>query len=124
MYIIIWHRNHLGIMCSNGLPLAGLTSINFPISDDAEITARASYSFTDDFADGNTDDLNTQIPGHEVVDARVAYNNLRHHFEIALWIQNAFDETYRIQAFDVAGSGFALFALPRTYGVTFRKTFD
>lgn len=98
------------------------TDLHFPFGDDAEITARISYSFTDDFADGNTDDIDTQIPGHEVVDARIAYNNLRHEFEISLWIQNAFDETYRIQVFDVANSGFALFAPPKTYGVTLRKT--
>ncbi len=98
--------------------------INFPLGDEAEIRARASYSFTDDFADGNTDDLNTQIPSHEVVDARIAYANLHHGFDVIAWVKNAFDEEYRIQSFAVAGSGFALFAPERTFGLTVRKNFN
>ncbi len=94
------------------------TELNYPVGANSEITARASYSYQDDLADGNTDDPSTFIPSHEVIDARIAYSNLEKGFEVAVWGKNLADETYRIQAFSVAGGGFALFAPPRTYGVT------
>lgn len=65
----------------------------------------------------------TAIPQHDIVDARLAFIS-RRGFEASLWAKNLFDETYKLQSFDVARSGFNLFAPPRTWGFTLSWHYD
>lgn len=63
--------------------------------------------------------------GYVLTNARIALGRTGDHgkFEVALWGQNVFDRLYLTQVIDVSaytGSDLAIYAPPRTYGISFR----
>ncbi len=59
------------------------------------------------------------IPAYRIYNMRMAYTSSGEQWEVAAWVNNAFDEEYYAHNYQVAPFGaFHVPALPRTYGVT------
>lgn len=114
-----------------GLPLAGAPKHSYSLNaeyrrdlpGDNAMSLRWTYKNVSRFFDDTASPDVTDIPQHDIVDARLAFISSRG-FEASLWAKNLFDETYKLQSFDVAGSGFNLFAPPRTWGFTLSWHYD
>lgn len=114
-----------------GLPLAGAPKHSYSLNaeyrrdlpGDNVLALRWTYKNVSRFFDDTASPDVTDIPQHDVVDARLAFISSRG-FEASLWAKNLFDATYKLQSFDVAGSGFNLFAPPRTWGFSLSWHYD
>jgi len=50
--------------------------------------------------------------------------DINDNYEISVWGKNLTDEEYTLSIIPFAGSGFAVFAPPTTYGVTLNARFE
>ncbi|MBW2494719.1 MAG: hypothetical protein JRE43_08205, partial [Deltaproteobacteria bacterium] len=53
--------------------------------------------------------------------ARIAYRTPDERIELAFWVSNIFEETYKVDVFDLSRSATSILEVwsePRTYGVT------
>jgi iron complex outermembrane receptor protein len=90
---------------------------------------RADFKWTDDYrteiayntgapaADAANARI-TEIESFALLDARASYTLESRNLEFAVWGKNLTDETYPMHIIPFLGNGFAIFAPPRTYGVT------
>jgi iron complex outermembrane recepter protein len=88
------------------------------------LSLRADFKWTDDYRTEipyYNDRPNwriTEIESFALLDARAAYTLEDRNLEFAVWGKNLTDETYPMHIIPFLGNGFAIFAPPRTYGVT------
>ncbi len=94
-----------------------------PVGDNGLVSLNLNYRYTSETNDDIPASPITAIPSYQVVDARLTYELTDRNLEFSVWSKNLFDETYQLQNFDVAGSGFALFAPPRMWGFTVSWTY-
>jgi len=88
-----------------------------------ELSLRADYNWSDEFFYAPSNGENSIQPSFGVLNGRVAYD-INDNYEISVWGKNLTDEEYTLSIIPFAGSGFAVFAPPTTYGVTLNARFD
>jgi len=84
------------------------------------ISGKLNYRYQDhSFYDPDNNDI-AVIPQYRIWDARLAWTSADERLEIAGWVKNINEEQYRTHIFSITNSSaaFALFAPPRTYGLT------
>jgi iron complex outermembrane recepter protein len=98
---------------------------DIPISAQWEFSAGINANYRSrNYFNVENDSLLSQA-GYALTNARIAFRRSGESskFEVALWGQNIFDETYLTQVLDIAaytGSDLAVYGLPRTYGISVR----
>ena len=98
--------------------------MNRPVGENGTISMHWNFRHISESNDDIPAAAITAIPAYTVVDTRLTYTLDDRNLDISFWAKNLFDETYRLQVFDVAGSGFALFAPPRMWGFTVSWRYD
>jgi iron complex outermembrane receptor protein len=83
-----------------------------------EVSARINYAWWSDGESAIDTNPETRIPSHALLDAQIAYWHTDWKTEFALWGKNLADEETAIHIIPFLGNGFALFAPPRTYGIS------
>ncbi|MCM2312189.1 MAG: TonB-dependent receptor [Steroidobacteraceae bacterium] len=108
--------------------VGGFARYEWPFAG-GNMALRADFKWTDDYRTEiayNTgapaaDAANARITAVEsfaLLDARLSYAPGEGNLEFSLWGKNLTDETYPTHIIPFLGNGFAIFAPPRTYGVS------
>jgi iron complex outermembrane receptor protein len=94
-----------------------------PVIGIGTFKVRGDYIRKDDyyFDASNSEDVN--IPGYELVNAKIGYQSTHNTFGIYLWGKNLSDELYMLTRFIAPLSKTAWYAIPRTFGMGFTYNF-
>jgi len=83
--------------------------------------AQGEYVHVDKQFSSVDNDPNVALPEYDLLNLSLTFVlEGEHTSEIALWVDNATDESYLLHNFSQGGGGRALAAPPRTYGLTYR----
>jgi len=92
-----------------------------PINDQYGLTLQGNVKYTDEmYRDALNDPINV-TDSYTVADARITLHTTSDLWEVSLWGENIFDESYAVEKFNnLVVGGAALFkGMPRTYGISF-----
>lgn len=92
-------------------------ALTFPVPG-GDVSLRGDYRWTDKYSFEPTNARETNIPSFGLFDARLTYTHEASGVQISVWGKNLGDEDVPVHIIPFLGNGYAVFAAPRTYGMT------
>jgi iron complex outermembrane receptor protein len=117
----------IGSAKGNRLPLTPNLTLSItgdyviPLAALGDLTLTSTFAYSDGFY-GEADNRLRQ-PAYHVVNAQVSWNSSDHIYMVRLWGRNLTDAEYTSSLGSQPNGDFAVFAPPRTYGVTISRNF-
>jgi iron complex outermembrane recepter protein len=117
----------IGSAKGNRLPLTPNLTLSvtadyvIPLATRGDLTLSATYAYNDGFY-GEPDNRLHQ-PSYDVVNAQVSWNPPDKIYKVRLWGKNLTNAEYTTALASAPNGDFAVFAPPRTYGVTVSRNF-